>query len=185
LRVLPTQSGFRVIDEEVGVYTLAMHKNVNIFVWVGGARGDITERYARIVAEQVPGNPNGLSTVHVMTHLSAPPSVEARRGFAEVAKRFKESIVCASLVIEREGFWGSAMRSAVTGVQLLLQRADYPVKVHASIEETVAWMPMHHLARSGVRLDPGELYLALKGTRSYTMAQAEAVGIDTELSRSA
>jgi hypothetical protein len=174
LRVLPTPSGFRVIDEEPNVYALAMYKNVNIFVWVGAARGDITDRFMQIVAAQMPHHPNGLSTVHVMTHLSAPPSAEARRGFAEIAKRFLHSVVSVSLVIEREGFWGSAMRSAVTGVQLLLQRADYPVKVHASVEETAQWMPTQHAARSGIKLDPGEFLTALRSARAYTLAQANS-----------
>jgi hypothetical protein len=183
LRVIPSQSGFRLIDEEPNVYTFAMHRNVNIYVWVGAARGDITDRSKQIVAEQVPQYPQGLSTVHVMTHLAAPPTPEARRGFAEIGERFQSSVISVSLVIEREGFWGSAMRSAVTGVQLLMGRADYPVKVHASVEETAVWMPTQHAQRSGVRLDPGEFLTALRSVRAYTVAQAESHHAD--LSRSA
>jgi hypothetical protein len=161
-----------LIDEEPGLYTFSMHRNVNIFVWTGSARAEVTDRIAQIVASQVTQRPEGLSTVHVMTHLSSPPSSEARRGFAEIGKRFQASIVSVSLVIEREGFWGSAMRSAVTGVQLLLSRADYPIKVHGSVAETAAWMPMHHMARSGVRLDTVEFHAALRTVRAYTIEKA-------------
>jgi hypothetical protein len=175
-----------LIDQEPGLYTFAMYKNVNIFVWTGSAPGQLTDRIAQIVAGQVAQHPQGLSTVHVMTHLSSPPSPEARRGFAEIGKRFQASVVSVSLVIEREGFWGSAMRSAVTGVQLLLQRADYPIKVHASVNETAAWMPMHHMARSGVKLDTVEFHAALKAVRAYTLDTASASSeLPADLSRSA
>lgn len=181
--MVPTHSGFKLIDEEPNLYTFAMHKNVNIYVWVGAARGDITDRSKQIVAEQVAQFPQGLSTVHVMTHLAQPPTPEARRGFAEIGERFQSSVISVSLVIEREGFWGSAMRSAVTGVQLLMGRADYPMKVHASVDEAAAWMPTQHATRSGVRLDPGEFLIALQSVRAYTLAQAHAHHSD--LSRSA
>lgn len=161
-----------VVDEEPGLYTFAMHRNVNVFVWVGSATGALTERVGKIVANQVAHNTRGLSTVHVMTPLASPPSAEARRGFAEIGQRHLSSIVSVSLVIEREGFWGSAMRSAVTGIQLLLQCAEYPIKVHSSIAETAAWMPLNHLARSGVRLDAVEFLSALQTARAYTIERA-------------
>jgi hypothetical protein len=62
-------------------------------------------------------------------------------------------------------------------------RADYPVKVHSSVEETAVWMPIQHAQRSGVRLDPGEFLTALRSVRAYTVAQAESH--HTDLSRSA
>lgn len=167
------EAGFDVLDEEPGVYVFAAYSNVNILAWVGAATGEITDRYQHIVARQVPASPRGLSTVHIMTPLSAPPTSEARRGFAEVARRYESSIVSASLVIEREGFWGSAMRSALTGIQLLLAPGDYPIKVHASIHECAAWMPRNHAARSGVKLDPGLLLHALDGVRARAIDHAK------------
>jgi hypothetical protein len=118
-------------------------------------------------------SPQGLSTVHVMTESAGPPTHEARRGFAETGRRWEKSIRCVSLVIEREGFWGSALRSAVTGIQMLLNRANYPIEVHASIAETAAWLPSRHFARSGVRLDPGGLLNALHSARTYAKQQAK------------
>jgi hypothetical protein len=165
--------GFDLVDEEPGVYAFGVHANVNIMAWVGAATGEITDRYQHIVARQVPASPRGLSTVHIMTPLSAPPTSEARRGFAETARRYESSIVCAALVIEREGFWGSAMRSAITGIQLLLAPGDYPIKVHASVEDAATWLPRNHSARSGVRLDPGMLLMALHGVRSHAIEQAK------------
>lgn len=184
--MLQSPARFTVIDEEPGIYAFATHKNVNLIVWVGGARGETTDRIQELVAAQMPSSPHGLSTVHVMTHLSQPPSAEARSGFAEIARRWEDTIVSVSLVVEREGFWGAAMRSAVTGVQMLLQRGGYPVKVHASVAETAAWMPQHHLARSGVRLEPGEFLAALEGVRSYAIDKAESLSdAASDLSRSA
>jgi hypothetical protein len=171
--VFQPAGGFDLIDEEPGVYAFGVYANVNILAWVGSATGEITDRYQHIVARQVPASPRGLSTVHIMTPLSSPPTPEARRGFVETARRYESSIICASLVIEREGFWGSALRSAVTGIQLLIAPGDYPIKVHASVDEVASWLPRNHAARSGVKLDPGMLLLALHGVRNHVMNQAK------------
>jgi hypothetical protein len=171
--VFQPQAGFDLVDEEPGVYVFGAHANVNIMAWVGSATAEITDRYQHIVARQVPASPRGLSTVHIMTAMSTPPTPEARRGFAEIARRYESSIVCASLVIEREGFWGSAMRSAITGIQLLLAPGDYPIKVHASIYECASWMPRNHSARSGIKLDPALLLGALAGVRNRALDHAK------------
>jgi hypothetical protein len=181
--VFQPHTGFDVVDEEPGVYVFATHANVNILAWAGGATGAITARYADIVARQVPASPRGLSTVHVMTPLSVPPTPEARRTFADVAKRWESSIMCASLVIEREGFWGSAMRSAITGIQLLLAPGDYPIKVHANVAECAAWLPRNHFARCGVRIDPAAFLEAMEAARRLAMDTAKA--LRPELSHSA
>jgi hypothetical protein len=170
--VFQPQAGFDLVDEEPGVYVFGAHANVNIMA-VGSATAEITDRYQHIVARQVPASPRGLSTVHIMTAMSTPPTPEARRGFAEIARRYESSIVCASLVIEREGFWGSAMRSAITGIQLLLAPGDYPIKVHASIYECASWMPRNHSARSGIKLDPALLLGALAGVRNRALDHAK------------
>jgi hypothetical protein len=170
--VTQPSSDFVLVDEEPGMFVFATYANVNMFIWSGFATGAITDRLEQHVARQVPMNPYGLSTVHVMTDTAGPPTPEARRGFAETGRRWEKSIIAVSLVIEREGFWGSALRSAVTGIQMLLRRADYPIHVHASIAETAAWLPSKHLARSGVKLDPSELLRALQGARSYAKHRA-------------
>jgi hypothetical protein len=170
--VFQPEAGFDVVDEEPGVYVFAVHSNVNIMVWVGAATGEITDRYQHIVARQVPVSPRGLSTVHIMTALAEPPTSEARRGFADVARRFESSIVSAALVVEREGFWGSAMRSAITGIQLLFAPGNYPMKVFAGVGEAAAWMPRQHSARSGVKLDPALFRAVLEGVRNRALEQA-------------
>ncbi len=174
--------GFSVVDEEPGVFVFATYSNVNILVWVGSASGAITDRIERIVAQQVPANPQGLSTVHVMTTLSTPPDAEARHGFAETARRWEHTIMCVSLVIEREGFWGSAMRSALTGIQMLVSPGHYPIKVHSSIAEAAVWLPKNHLARSGVKLDPEDFLSVLHAVRERAMEHAKLL---SEVSQSA
>ena len=176
-------TGFDVVDEEPGVYVFAAHANVNILAWVGAATGAITARYAEIVARQVPASPRGLSTVHLMTPYSMPPTSEARRVFAQVAKDWESSVMCCSLVIEREGFWGSAMRSAITGIQLLFAPGGYPIKVHANIAECAAWLPRNHYARCGVKLEVSAFLAALDATRNRAIEQAKATR--PELSHSA
>lgn len=168
---MPPNSDFVLVDEEPGTFVFVTYANVNIYVWVDSATGPIADRLEQHVARQVPQSPNGLSTVHVMTDTAGPPTPDARRGFAETALRWEKSIRCVSLVIERQGFWGSALRSAVTGIQMLLKRVDYPVEVHASIGETAAWLPSRHHARSGIKLDPAGLLKALQSARAYAKAQ--------------
>lgn len=168
-------SSFDLVDEEPGVFAFATYSNVNILVWTDSATGAITERYEQHVARQVPLSPHGISTVHVITESARPPTLEARRGFAETGRRWEKSICCVSVVIERQGFWGSALRSAVTGIQMVLRRAEYPVEVHANISETAAWLPIRHHARSRVRLDSVALLQALEGVRAYTLERAKLV----------
>jgi len=171
-------SGFTLLDEVPGIVSFGAHENINIFVWTGAATEAITDRMARIVARQVAAESRGLSTIHVMTMLARPPTPEARAGFAAVAKRWQDTIVSVSLVFEREGFWGSAMRSAITGVMLLLPKGRYPLKVHRSIHEAAAWLPEQHAARSGVKIASSTLLAVITGLRTRALEQARQVSAD-------
>ena len=160
-----------VLYQEPNTVVFSAFQSVNIFVWTGSATDDTTRAIGRIVEGQLRRDAaRRLSTVHVMTQLATPPTSEARAGFAQIAKRWEHTISAVSLVFEREGFWGSAMRSAITSVLMLLPTGQYPIKVHRSIDETASWLPRQHQVGGGEKMGTGPLLRALEETRDIALA---------------
>ena len=107
---------------------------------------------------------DGVSGVQLITHGAGMPTAGARTALAEQARKFSDGTVAVAVVIEQAGFFGSAMRSAVTGIQMLA-KAAFPIKVFRSVQEVAAWLPGPHAERTGTVLDPARLEAVLETVR--------------------
>jgi hypothetical protein len=161
--VLP--DGLVALDAEPGEFWCGAWMNVNIAVWRASASRAAVERLDRTVPERVQALSQRLSTVHIATPRAGVPGADARAAFAEAAKRWAHTTGCVSVVIEHAGFAASALRSAVTGVQLV-SGAVFPMRAHKSIDEAVPWFVEAHAQTTGVKLPAEELSRVLQSARA-------------------
>jgi len=101
-------------------------------------------------------HPEGISVVWLVADRAGLPPPEARTTAKELLDRFREKRAALAFVLFGEGFWVSAMRAAITGVQAL-SRNKNPLKIFSRVDEVADWLPAEHERRTGVRLDRDEL----------------------------
>lgn len=68
----------------------------------------------------------------------AVPDEETRLQIRAIGERFRERVVCVSMVIEMPGFGGAALRSLVTGVSILLGNLSL-VRAHSDTDGAALW----------------------------------------------
>jgi hypothetical protein len=160
-----------LIDEDPGKYRLCRWQGSNIVVWFGPAGGETVQRLDRMIPEQPAGTMR--SDVHLVLQGSGLPTAEARAGFVGMMNRMEGHLACVGVVIEGGGFWASAMRSAVTGLNMLAPR-PIAMRVLGSIDDLVSWLPVEHKRRTGVTLDGDALRQAVQESRDFRPATASS-----------
>jgi hypothetical protein len=152
---------------EPHAFLFSSWQNVRIAVWARQATGPALERLDKITHEMVRVWPNGISSIHVargdLRMSSAPPppmaerlpTSEARVGFKSLMERYAQ-LACVAVLIEGSGFGASALRSVITGMRIESLRT-LPMRLCATIDEVVEWLPAEHHKLTGVRLEPEKL----------------------------
>lgn len=152
--------------EHPGAMRFWAFKNIGICAWSGQA----TQTAMQIVIQSVEGlltsRTESCSYIHMIAHGVPLPEAAARSAMIELMRRQEARTACAAIVIYGAGFWTSAMRSAVTGIRVLVPRSfDY--RIHGSVAEVLEWFPKQHARRTGVDVSVGELEVALMQVQSW------------------
>lgn len=153
------------LDAQPGEFWFGGWQNIKIAVWHAQATDDAVRRLERTTAQAVLAHPEGLSTIHIVTETAGVPTAEARAAFSRILERFGDGIACVSVVIELTGFWGSALRSAITSVRMLAPN-KLVFKVNSAVEAVPAWLPAAHARATQVRLNSQQLLAILQDARS-------------------
>jgi hypothetical protein len=95
-----------------------------------------SERYHRLLRGRFPRGTAILSWVAGGLKM---PDKDVRDVGSELFKAVAPQIWCSATVIPGEGFWASAARSVLTGIQIL-SRSPCPDRAFGKIDEAVAWM---------------------------------------------
>ena len=160
------------------ICVLFAHRDVNITVWHRGAdvaavnavEPAVTSRFERFTK---------VSVVHLIMHTAGLPSGAARTALAGQARKWPGRMAAVAVVIEHGGFFASAMRSAITGIQMVLVKPDFPVRMFSNAREAADWLPAHHAERTGHALDAAALFSALQAAREPRAASPAAVSLKT------
>jgi hypothetical protein len=169
--VAPAEPVFTVAAERPAEMLMAAYKNVNVIVWYASASAEAIEMLDEATVARVRDWPGGISAIHVVLPSSGLPSAEARDALVRSGKRWGDNLACVGVVIERKGFWASAMRGAITGIQMLAPRT-FLSQVHDSLEQVAEWLPAHHLKRTGVQLEAAELLAVLRRIRNFRQVES-------------
>ena len=160
----PVAAELITLDAEPGEFWFGAWQNVKLAVWHARATGDAVKRLQRTTAEALAEHPEGISTVHIVAETAGIPSAEARAAFSRILERYGQGIHCVGVVIELTGFWGSALRSAITSIRMLSPN-KFVLRVHSAVEAVPAWLPAPHARATGVRMNAGQLLEVLREAR--------------------
>ena len=101
-----------------------------------------------------------ISSVHIiMSSFSLPPA-DVRAKMGVLAQRYGDRFVCSASLLAGTGFWASAIRGAVTGIQVFDLRRRRQ-RVFAELGELAAWVAPTHNEATGSTMSPHELEHAL------------------------
>lgn len=153
------------MDAEPGAFWFGAYRNFNLLVWHRGTDLAAVERLERTNPERVAAHPERITTVHIVTaHASSPPTPEARDALNVMHARYAHTVGCAAVVIERGGFTGVAVRSAVTGL-IMLAPKHYRIKVFDHVDEAAPWLVENHARSTGVEVTLPDLMAVLHAAR--------------------
>ena len=140
------------------------YRDVTITVWHGTADDVAVHVMDQVAGTRIARFPNGVSGVHVVTHDAGMPTAGARSALAASARKWSSQTAAVAVVLEQAGFFGSAMRSVVTGIQML-SKAEFPMRTFATTREAAAWLIGPHTQRTGTNLDAAHFDAALQQSR--------------------
>jgi hypothetical protein len=138
-----------------------------IAVWWSQATGSAVQRFLPIVEGLSQKYPQGYSHIHIVKDKAGIPTPEARAGFLQLMS--EPALGHVAVVIGGQGFWASAMRSAITGMQIMSPRA-FQLRLHGSVSEVVASLPEAHLKRTGVENETAALAAMLECAQGWLAA---------------
>ena len=101
------------------------------------------------------------ATLFLVEDGATPPDGDCRRMTSEANERLAaRGMVSVAGVVPRSGFTGALYRGVITGIALL-SRTPYPMKVFASVPESVHWLSGQLAANGGAHLEVPEVSTAL------------------------
>jgi hypothetical protein len=145
-----------VLDVEPGAFGFFAWKNLTIVVWTGPATPLHVARL-KTASDGVRGRyPKGGSSIHIVHPSSKLPDAQARESLVRLQDEYSDWLAGVGIVVGGGGFWASTLRSVITAMRLASKRA-FEMRIHAEVEEVIAWLPAAHEKRNGVVLDPVRL----------------------------
>lgn len=159
---LAGKSDLLLLGASPGAYAFYRFQNVAINVWTGQPTGEAVRCLAELTTLSRKTCPRGVSSIHWVVQGVGLPTPEAREGLRSLVLRDGDHIACVGVVLRGDGFWASALRSAVSGILLVGPRAPFPQRVYGSAEELAAWLPGEHVKRTKTPLDALTLLDRLK-----------------------
>jgi hypothetical protein len=141
------------------------HGNLLIVIWTAQGTGPLIDELARVTAAFSRNHPEGFSSVHVITKGLPLATSEARDRLIALIRRYGNQLACVGTVLEGSGFWASATRSFIVGLQIVTP-ISFKMQIYASAREVAAWLPEPHARRTGVSLDSEEIERAIMQFRT-------------------
>jgi hypothetical protein len=164
--------GLELLRIEPQIFCYGLYRNVTLAVWVGQATLPALHAMGTISREMVRRFPQGHSSIVFILDKIPAPSLEASELIARAFKT-RNGLACVSVIIEGTGFWGSGMRGMLTNARRSASAESRAMlRLNASSDEAVAWLPEETLRRTGVRVEPAGLADALRWVRERGAAQA-------------
>ena len=101
-----------------------------------------------------------ISAVHLITSSFSLPPADVRAKLGDLTQRYGDRLACSATMLGGTGFWASAIRGAVTGIQVIDLRRRRQ-RVFADLEELANWVAPKHNEATGSTITPQELRHAL------------------------
>jgi len=162
------QPASHVLDQGPG-YVFSAHHNVLIACWTTQGTAPLIATFGRTLAAFVARHPGGVSAVHVIAAGLPLATAEAREALSALMKQHGGHLACVGTVLEGTGFWASATRGVIVGIQLVAPNS-LSMRTCAKVSELVAWLPKPHAQRTGTALEPRQFEQAIAEARALCVA---------------
>lgn len=162
-----------LFDFERGRFALSHWKNLSIIVYATNADGAMLARISKLTPLMRAKFPNGHSNLAFVLNGCPLPTEEAQQAIVAAYQNPESGLCCASVIVEGEGFWASALRSSVIGMRL--QAVRIRLGLHSTISEMVEWLPDEHEKGTGVALNKTQLLRVVTEERRRSL---EVLGRD-------
>jgi hypothetical protein len=160
----PISTEIDVVDAMPSAFWLGAWRNLIVIVWLGPATIEIVTRVDRAIARQYDKLKQRMSSVHVVLPDVGPPDAAARTAFVEMNNRWAHAVACGAVVIERGGLVGLALRSAVTGIIIVLPK-HIRVRVFDGLEQCAPWIAEQNNRVATMQLEAAEVLEVLQYAR--------------------
>jgi hypothetical protein len=167
---LRDNDSLRELFAEPSAMMLYAWKNVVISVWLGDAPVELMRRLRPVFTTHL-REVGQVSIISLVTVVGDLPDEPRRRAYRELITAHGASFASVAMVLEREGFIGSAIRGLMTGLLMITGRQQI-LHVVSNVEQAAAWLPAKHAAATGVVLEPTEIVRVVKEARARAMARA-------------
>lgn len=150
-------------------------RNVTIVAWLGKPTGAATRELGTITKRALNelGTGTKVSNVHLIPISLRLPDAEARAGLHEVTQHYGQYTACVGVIVSGSGFWASAVRGVVTGVQVIAPRS-FEMRIHTNSTELLDWLPREHERRTGVAIEGAELQRQIEQAEAWQRAAMPA-----------
>jgi hypothetical protein len=136
-------------------------ENVMILAWHQPISAAAMEALYATVESQRKRHATGMSFVHIGRVQYAMIDSETRALIVRILKELGDYTAGVAIVARASGFWGSTLRSIVTGITVIA-RSKVDVRLHDDVEAVLEWLPDKHEQVTGVKLDRDVLLRVLR-----------------------
>ena len=137
---------------------LGYWKRVLIGVWAIPSSMELVEEQDALMKQL--SAPAKLSSVHLVIKRAPLPAADVREAYQALTQRYADKIICSAILIEGDGFWASAVRAFMTGIEMLQRRMR--TKAFGDLESLSAWVAQSRNAEASERIEAEELRGALE-----------------------
>lgn len=144
---------------------------VMLSVWATQTTLELATELEKLLVTATESSPK-VSSVHVITTRFSLPPADVRAKLGALIKRYGDRLACSATMLAGTGFWASAIRGAVTGIQVLDLRRQRQ-RVFANLEELTDWVTPKHNEATGGNITSHELQHALAWMLERPSVRAE------------
>lgn len=139
-----SSEGFTVEAHVPGRYVGATAGNLIAFYWIADADLEGARFLHRVCEKQTQGRTRIASAIHIVHPRVSLPSAEVRSQLVASMEAFSEVTCGIGVVLLGTGFWASAMRSALTGIRMVIRTGASQMRFGQSPGEIIAWLASTH-----------------------------------------
>jgi hypothetical protein len=157
----PRSSTLALLASERAAYAFYRWENVAINLWASQPNAPAVEIVGKLTERSLLECPKGIASIHCIANGAGLPTSEARAQLAEIAKRYDRHLLCVAILLRGDGFWASAVRSALTGIVLLAPRA-YQMRFYGELTPLSRFVTEQVQQRTGEAHDRAQLLGAVE-----------------------
>ena len=155
-----------------GRYVAATTRDIVAFHWVGDAERSAIQLLEQLLDRQTASRTKPASALHIVHPRVGLPNAEVRGALISLLEAYARTMGCVGVALLGTGFWASAMRSALTGIRMIVPMGALPMRFAQDVDELLPWFCATHQERSGHALHPASIQAVLHELRDLAEGPA-------------